>query len=122
MCISGKELRSVCMINSTSGIRVYDQQVKPAKRMVEYLTRTLNPVMATYAELQASVLRLLFLPTAHHSSTPKLSGDTVIRHPRCVGDDTLMYHHPRGRPLPKQRLTLADEGAVRFVTKLENGY
>ncbi|KAF9483118.1 ribonuclease H-like protein [Pholiota conissans] len=126
MCITedGKELTRVCVIDFTSGIVVYDQLVKPAKPILDYLTRwsgitaeQLNPVTTTHAEVQAHILRLLSPPAANPFSTSKSNGDTVaptpvlighslesdlkalkICHPQCI-DTALLYHHPRGRPL-----------------------
>ncbi|KAG6899153.1 hypothetical protein C0993_000227 [Termitomyces sp. T159_Od127] len=100
---------------------VYDQLVRPAKPVTDYLTRwsgitpeALAPVTTTLAQVQTHVMRLLSPPPKNPFSTslsqppptPILLGHSLesdlkalkICHPRCI-DTALMYHHPRGRPL-----------------------
>lgn len=110
MCMTedGKELTRACMIDYASGIVIYDQLVKPAKPIQDYLTRwsgitaeALDPVTTTFAEVQAHILSVLSA-----SPTPILLGHSLesdlkalkICHPHCI-DTAVIYHHPRGRPL-----------------------
>ncbi|KAJ7049934.1 ribonuclease H [Mycena amicta] len=126
MCLTedGKELTRVCLIEYFSGIVVYDQLVKPAKPVVDYLTKwsgitaaQLGPVTTTLAQVQDHILKLLsppapnpFSATAAASTTPHLTPILIghslesdlnalkLCHPLCI-DTALLYHHPRGRPL-----------------------
>ncbi|KAG6861476.1 hypothetical protein C0995_016255 [Termitomyces sp. Mi166 len=123
MCMTedGKELARVSIIDYYTQKVVYDQLVKPAKPVIDYLTRwsgitseALAPVTTTLAQVQEHVMRLLSPPPKNPfstsppppSPTPILLGHSLesdlkalkICHPRCV-DTALMYHHPRGRPL-----------------------
>ncbi|KAF8869553.1 hypothetical protein BD779DRAFT_1614400 [Infundibulicybe gibba] len=124
MCLTegGKELARISIIDFHSGIVIYDQLVKPAKPVIDYLTRwsgitaeALAPVQTTLAQVQEHLLRLLSPPVPNPFSpspstsvppTPILLGHSLesdlkalkLRHPLCI-DTALMYHHPRGRPL-----------------------
>ncbi|KAG5349445.1 hypothetical protein C0989_003902 [Termitomyces sp. Mn162] len=123
MCMTedGKELTRVSIIDYHTENVVYDQLVKPAKPVIDYLTRwsgitpeALAPVTTTLAQVQAHLMRLLSPPPKNPFSTspssppptPILLGHSLesdltalkICHPRCI-DTALMYHHPRGRPL-----------------------
>lgn len=122
MTADGKELARVCLVDFYSGIRVYDQLVKPAKPVTDYLTRwsgiteaDLAPITTTLAEAQAHIFRLLGPPQPNPFSTtpssdphvtPILLGHSLesdlkalkISHPLCI-DTALIFHHPRGRPL-----------------------
>ncbi|KAJ6567827.1 hypothetical protein B0H10DRAFT_1841408 [Mycena sp. CBHHK59/15] len=125
MCLTedGKELTRICIIDFYSGAVVYDQLVKPAKPILDYLTRwsgitaaQLAPVTTTLAQVQAHVLRLLSPPASNPFSTssappapfltPILIGHSLesdlkalkLCHPLCI-DTAVLYHHPRGRPL-----------------------
>ncbi|KAG6896567.1 hypothetical protein C0992_007419 [Termitomyces sp. T32_za158] len=121
MTEDGKELTRVSIIDYYTEKVVYDQLVKPAKPIIDYLTRwsgitpeALAPVTTTLAQVQTHVMRLLSPPPKNPFSTssslppptPILLGHSLesdlkalkISHPRCI-DTALMYHHPRGRPL-----------------------
>ncbi|KAJ7213036.1 ribonuclease H [Mycena pura] len=125
MCLTqdGKELTRVCLVDYDSGILLYDQLVKPAKPVLDYLTRwsgitpeQLGPVTTTLAQVQTHLLRLLSPPAANPFSTsvtppapyltPILVGHSLesdlkalkLCHSMCI-DTALIYHHPRGRPL-----------------------
>jgi len=126
MCLTedGKDLTRVCIIDFYTGIVVYDQLVKPAKPILDYLTRwsgitasILSPVTTTLADVQKQVLRILSPPPPNpfstspsseipHPPTPILLGHSLesdlkalkICHPLCI-DTAIIYHHPRGRPL-----------------------
>ncbi|EGO25969.1 hypothetical protein SERLADRAFT_369315 [Serpula lacrymans var. lacrymans S7.9] len=112
MCLTedGKELTRVCLIDYTSGITIYDQLVKPAKPITDYLTRwsgiteeALAPVTTTLTQVQKHLLTILGPssgPTSilvGHSLESDLKA-LKICHPRCI-DTAIIYHHPRGRPL-----------------------
>ncbi|KAF7304934.1 Ribonuclease H [Mycena kentingensis (nom. inval.)] len=100
MCLTedGKELTRVCLIEYYSGVVVYDQLVKPAKPVVDYLT-------SYFPLLRRTRSRPLPLPRPPHL-TPILIGHSLesdlkalkLCHPLCI-DTALLYHHPRGRPL-----------------------
>ncbi|KAJ7587008.1 ribonuclease H [Mycena floridula] len=124
MCMTedGKELTRVCIVDFKSGVRIYDQLVKPAKPILDYLTRwsgitaeQLGPVTTTLTEVQAHVLRLVSPPPPNPFSssapakpppTPILVGHSLesdlkalkLCHPFCI-DTAIIFHHPRGRPL-----------------------
>ncbi|KAL1750700.1 hypothetical protein FB107DRAFT_223404 [Schizophyllum commune] len=112
MCLTedGQELARVCMIDFTTDKVMYDRLVKPAKPILDYLTKwsgiteeSLAPVTTTLAEVQADIVRFL---TPKDAPMPILMGHSLendlralkICHPLCI-DTALMYHHPRGRPL-----------------------
>ncbi|KDR67520.1 hypothetical protein GALMADRAFT_258141 [Galerina marginata CBS 339.88] len=149
MCMTedGKELTRVCIIDYTSGIVIYDQLVKPAKPIVDYLTRwsgitseALGPITTTLTQVQAHILRLLSPPAPNPFSTSKttepppptpiLLGHSLesdlkalkICHPRCI-DTALMYHHPRGRPLKPGLAWLTKKWCGREIqTRGEGGH
>ncbi|KAJ6591354.1 hypothetical protein B0H10DRAFT_2091503 [Mycena sp. CBHHK59/15] len=121
MCLTedGKELTRICIIDFYSGAVVYDQLVKPAKPILDYLTRSASSMnrYAMYSfSVQAHVLRLLSPPASNPFSTssappapfltPILIGHSLesdlkalkLCHPLCI-DTAVLYHHPRGRPL-----------------------
>ncbi|KAF9067521.1 hypothetical protein BDP27DRAFT_1422812 [Rhodocollybia butyracea] len=78
----GQELTRVCMIDYDTQLVVYDRLVKPAKPVIDYLTRwsgitaeALATATTTLSEAQAHVLRLLnpvsFTPKPNPFSTQK---------------------------------------------------
>ncbi|KAL0957077.1 hypothetical protein HGRIS_003174 [Hohenbuehelia grisea] len=126
MCMTedGKELARISLIDYDSGIAVYDQFVKPAKPITDYLTKwsgitaeSLESTTTTLTQVQAHLLRLLSPPAPNPFAlepsqpmpvppTPILLGHSLesdlkalkLCHPYCI-DTALLYHHPRGRPL-----------------------
>lgn len=130
---------------------IYDQLVKPAKPILDYLTRwsgitaeQLNPITTTHAEVQAHILRLLSPPAANPfasaksdappppppPATPILLGHSLesdlralkLCHPRCI-DTALLYHHPRGRPLKPGLAWLTKKWCGREIqTRGEGGH
>ncbi|KAF9067519.1 hypothetical protein BDP27DRAFT_1328740 [Rhodocollybia butyracea] len=85
MCTTedGQELTRVCMIDYDTQLVVYDRLVKPAKPVIDYLTRwsgitaeALATATTTFSEAQAYVLKLLnpvssFTPKPNPFSTQK---------------------------------------------------
>ncbi|KAL1743792.1 hypothetical protein HDZ31DRAFT_40140 [Schizophyllum fasciatum] len=112
MCLTedGQELARVCIIDFASDEVLYDRLVRPAKPILDYLTKwsgiteaSLATVTTTLADVQADIVRLL---TPADAPMPILLGHSLendlralkLCHPLCI-DTALMYHHPRGRPL-----------------------
>lgn len=106
----GKELTRVCVINYWTGKVEFDHLVKPPRPVLDYLTQwsgiteeSLRDVTMPLAEVQSALLALLSPP---QGPTPILLGHSLesdlralkIAHPRCI-DTSVLYHHPRGRPL-----------------------
>ncbi|KAI3612322.1 ribonuclease h [Moniliophthora roreri] len=148
MCLTedGKELARVCMIDFDTGIVVYDRLVKPAKPVIDYLTRwsgitkeALATATTTFSEAQAHVLRILSPPAPNPFATgksspppptPILLGHSLesdlkalkICHPFCI-DTALIYHHPRGRPLKPGLAWLTKKWCSREIqTRGEGGH
>ncbi|KAN0141760.1 hypothetical protein V8E53_000222 [Lactarius tabidus] len=120
MCMTtdGKALTHVCVINFDTGKVVYDQPVKPPSPITDYLTRfsgitaaALDPVTTTLVDVQAH-LRTLITPSTillGHSFESDLNA-LKLSHARCI-DTTLIFHHPRGRPLkPGLACVIQDRG------------
>ncbi|KAJ7282559.1 ribonuclease H [Mycena rebaudengoi] len=141
MCLTedGKELTRICIIDFYTGLVVYDQLVKPAKPILDYLTRwsgitaaALGPVTTTLAHVQTHVLRLLSPPATNPFSsgatpptpppTPILIGHSLesdlkalkLCHPLCI-DTAVLYHHPRGRPLKPGLAWLTKKWCAREI-------
>lgn len=106
----GKELTRVCVINYWTGKVEFDHLVKPPRPVLDYLTQwsgiteeSLRDVTMPLAEVQSALLALLSPP---QGPTPILLGHSLesdlralkVAHPRCI-DTSVLYHHPRGRPL-----------------------
>ncbi|KAG6856294.1 hypothetical protein H0H87_005778 [Tephrocybe sp. NHM501043] len=148
MCLTedGKELTRVSIIDYYTEAVIYDQLVKPAKPITDYLTRwsgitpeALGPITTTHAEVQAHVMRLLSPPPKNPFSssvpsppppTPILLGHSLesdlkalkICHPRCI-DTALMYNHPRGKPLKPGLAWLTKKWCGREIqTRGEGGH
>ncbi|KAG6904902.1 hypothetical protein DXG01_006387 [Tephrocybe rancida] len=148
MCLTedGKELTRVSIIDYYTEVVIYDQLVKPAKPITDYLTRwsgitaeALGPVTTTLSQVQAHIMRLLSPPPANPFSssipappppTPILLGHSLesdlkalkICHPQCI-DTALMYNHPRGRPLKPGLAWLTKKWCGREIqTRGEGGH
>ncbi|TFK22234.1 ribonuclease H [Coprinopsis marcescibilis] len=104
MCITedGKELTRVCIIDYYTDTVVYDQFVKPAKPITDYLTRFsgitaehLVSTTTTLADVQAFILRLLSpsasAPTANPFSMPASSSSTATSSPTPTPTQTPAY-------------------------------
>ncbi|THU83469.1 ribonuclease H [Dendrothele bispora CBS 962.96] len=151
MCLTedGKELTRVCVVDFHTGKVVYDTLVKPAKPILDYLTRwsgitaaALSTATTTFSEAQAHILKLLTPtpppPNPFSTSqqtplappTPILLGHSLesdlkalkICHPFCI-DTALLYHHPRGRPLKPGLAWLTKKWCNREIqTRGEGGH
>lgn len=150
MCVTedGKDLTHICVIDYYTGLVVYDQLVKPASPITDYLTRwsgitaeALVGVTTTHAQVQAHILKLLSPPTPNPFSTstndsppptltPILLGHSLesdlkalkICHPLCI-DTAVIYHHPRGRPLKPGLAWLTKKWCGREIqTRGEGGH
>ncbi|KIM31905.1 hypothetical protein M408DRAFT_327301 [Serendipita vermifera MAFF 305830] len=108
MCITtaGRELTHLCIIDYTTSTKIYDELVLPSGTITDYLTRfsgitptSLDSTTTTLADVHA-FLRKTITPSTillGHS----LEGDLKamkLAHARCL-DTSVLYHHPRGRPL-----------------------
>ena len=107
-CITtvGKELTHICIIDYATSEKLYDELVLPSAPIVDYLTRfsgispkSLETTTTTLADVH-SFLRGLITPSTillGHSLESDLKAMKVA-HARCL-DTSVLYHHPRGRPL-----------------------
>jgi RNA exonuclease 1 len=104
--MAGRELAHVCIIDYHTSDKLFDEIVVPSAPITDYLTRwsglspsSFNNVSTTLADVH-NYIRTLIKPSTiliGHS----LEGDLKamkVAHARCV-DTSIIYHHPRGRPL-----------------------
>ncbi|KAG8836333.1 hypothetical protein FRC17_005619 [Serendipita sp. 399] len=108
MCITsaGKELAHICVVDYKTGAKLYDQLVQPSAPIVDYLTRfsgiteaSLEGITTTLTDVQKFLSTLIKPSTIllGHSLESDLRAMKVA-HGRCI-DTSIIYHHPRGRPL-----------------------
>ncbi|KAJ6616690.1 hypothetical protein B0H10DRAFT_2219348 [Mycena sp. CBHHK59/15] len=100
MCLTedGKELTRICIIDFYSGAVVYDQLVKPAKPILDYLTRHTSCVSSLRPPATRSRPAARACPVPHadphrHSLESDLKA-LKLCHPLCI-DTAVLYHHPR---------------------------
>ena len=140
------------MIDFETGVVVYDQLVKPAEPIVDYLTRwsgikeeDLRGVTTTRRDVQERLSKLFsptllvnnpFSSSSSSSSlvgkepTPILLGHSLesdlnalrMIHPLVI-DTALLFHHPRGRPLKPGLAWLTKKWLGREIqTRGEGGH
>ncbi|KAG8822435.1 hypothetical protein FRC19_006014 [Serendipita sp. 401] len=108
MCITttGRELTHICIVDYKTGDKLYDQLVLPSAPIVDYLTRfsgitaaSLKGVTTTFGDVHKFLSTLVKPSTIllGHSLESDLRA-MRLAHGRCI-DTSIIYHHPRGRPL-----------------------
>lgn len=97
----------MCIIDYETGDKLYDELVKPTAPITDYLTRFSG---ITAEKLQNVTTRLV--PDVHEALKRLITPNTILlghslesdlkalhlAHGRCI-DTSVIYHHPRGKPL-----------------------
>lgn len=131
-CITtaGKELTHICIVDYETGEKVYDELVLPSAPITDYLTRfsgisptSLENTRTTLADVHAALAKLITPTTIllGHSLESDLRAMKVA-HGRCI-DTSVIYHHPRGRPLKPGLKWLMKKWANKDIqTRGEGGH
>lgn len=120
---SGKELTRVCIVDYASGDKLYDQLVKPTAPITDYLTR-----FSGITEEKLASVSTHLIPDVHDALRELITPNTILlghslesdlralhlAHGRCI-DTSVIYHHPRGRPLKPGLAWLTKKWANREI-------
>jgi RNA exonuclease 1 len=123
MTENGKELARVCIIDYVSGNKLYDQLVKPTAPIADYLTR-----FSGITEEKLANVSTRLIPDVHNVLQELITPNTILlghslesdlralhlAHGRCI-DTSVIYHHPRGRPLKPGLAWLTKKWANRDI-------